>query len=268
MAITSAIPISPVSQAAFDELDAVVMKCAYASQNHFGRLCEEEVYENDVKARLTAEGIAEVHSQIGLKVSHEGFEKEYRLDLVVNEVVYELKAKGGLVPADEAQVLNYAALLGLNRIKLVNFGESKVVGKLVGTPFSELDRRQVSLDRSSWTAMSAACENLIGWIEGFVRSIGGYLRSELYDEALIWFCGGHGACIQRLPVSRDGVGLGHQACRMHADGCAFVVSSVKPGTPTSNYLRQLNSLVSALPIRAIQWINIHHSDVTFVTVRD
>jgi len=268
MAITSDLPISPISRAAFDEVDALVMKYAYASQNHFGRLCEEKVYENDVKARLKAEGITEVYSQVRLNVSHEGFEKEYRLDLVVNQVVYELKAKGNLVLADEAQILNYAALLGLNRVKLINFGDTKVAGKLLGTPFSDLDRREVSLDRSDWTPMSTSCENLSGWIEGFVRSVGGYLRSELYDEALTWFCGGRDVCLQRLPVCRDGVKFGHQACRIHSNNCAFVVTSVRSGAPASNYLRQLKSLRSTLPIRAIQWINIHHSDITFVTVSD
>jgi len=267
MAIISDIPISPVSRAVFDEVDAVVMKCAYASQNHFGRLCEEQVYENDVKARLKAEGFSDVYSQVGLKVSHEGFEKEYRLDLVVNSVVYELKAKAKLGSADEAQVLNYAALLGLNRVKLINFGDMKVVGKLVGTPFSDLDRREVSVDRSRWIPASAACVKLAGRIEGFVKDVGGYLKSELYEEALIWFCGGHDDCLQRLPVRRDGLELGHQACRVHSDDCAFVVTCVRSGAPTSNYQMQLGSLLATLPIRAIQWINIHHSDVTFVTVQ-
>lgn len=267
MAISCDIPISCVSQTAFDEVDAEVMKCTYASQNHFGRLCEEQVYENDVKARLKAEGFSEVHSQIGFKVSHGGFVKKYRLDLVVNEVVYELKAKAGLESTDEAQVLNYAALLGLDRMKLINFGESKVIGRLIGTPFSGMDRRDLSLDRSHWTAMSAGCENLIEWIEGFARSVGGYLRSELYDEALIWFCGGHDICIQRLPVSRSGLELGHQTCRMHSDNCAFVVTSMKSGAPASSYHRQLKSLLSTLPIQAIQWINIHHSELTFTTVK-
>lgn len=266
MPITTEVPIGPVSRAVFDEVDRVAMQCAYAAQNHFGRLCEEEVYENDVKARLRAMGFDNVRTQVVLQVSHEGFEKTYRLDLVVNEVLYELKATDSLVPEHDAQALNYAALLGLNRVKLINFGGPKVEGKLHGTPFAENDRRHVAFDRKLWRPQSDECEKLAGWFEGFVRSIGGYLRTELYDEALVWFCGGEDACVQRLPVRRGDFELGRHACRLHCDDCAFVVTGFKPGQGRENYRRQLQLLVGALPIRAIQWINIHHLDVSFMTV--
>jgi hypothetical protein len=50
-------PVRFLTDAQFDELDEVVMRCAYASQNKLGRLCEEAVYENDLAARLRAEGL-------------------------------------------------------------------------------------------------------------------------------------------------------------------------------------------------------------------
>lgn len=267
MSITSDIPFLPVSKTAFDEVDAAVMQCAYAAQNHFGRLCEEQVYENDVKARLRAAGFEDVHTQVGLTVSHEGFQKKYLLDLVVNQVLYELKATGALIPEHEAQSLNYAALLGLNRVKLINFGGPKVQGKLLGTPFAGMDRRSIRVDKSKWEPLSAECGKLADGIEGFVRNIGGYLRSEIYEEALVCFCGGDDTCVQRLPVRRDGHEMGKHACRLYCDDCAFVVTGFKPYQGMVSYHRQLRSLVTALPIRTFQWINIHHLDVSFVTVR-
>lgn len=267
MPITSENPILPVSRAAFDEVDAVVMQCAYAAQNHFGRLCEEQVYENDVKARLRVAGFDDVHTQVGVMVSHEGFQKKYRLDLVVNQVLYELKATDALIAEHDAQALNYAALLRLDRVKLINFGGPKVQGKLLGTPFSEMDRRRVQVDKSLWEPLSAECGNLADWFEGLVWNIGGYLRSTFYEEALVWFCGGVDTCVQRLPVHRDGYEMGRHACRLYCDDCAFVVTSFNPGRGRENYLRQLQSLVNALPIRGFQWINIHHLDVSLVTVR-
>ena len=111
MPIECEIPIRPVSAESFDATDQLVMRCAYAAQNHFGRLCEERVYENDVAARLRAEGLREVFTQVPLTVSLGPFRKTHRLDLVVNQVVYELKALDGFVPVHIAQGLHYAALL-------------------------------------------------------------------------------------------------------------------------------------------------------------
>jgi hypothetical protein len=56
MPITSQVRFRNLTPAEFDERDAVVMRCAYASQNALGRLCDERVYENDLAGRLRAEG--------------------------------------------------------------------------------------------------------------------------------------------------------------------------------------------------------------------
>lgn len=268
MPITSEIPIHPVSRETFDKVDAAVMRCAYESQNHFGRLCEEEVYENDLRARLHASGFDDVHTQVELMVSHEGFHKTYRLDLVVNQVLYELKATNALTAEHEAQALNYAALLGLNRVKLINFGAPKVQGKLLGTPFGNIDRRNVQIDTSRWEPVSEKCKNLAGWFAEFVRNIGGYLDTQIYEEGIMWFCGGEDVCLRRLPVRRGSQEMGKHSCRLYSDDRAFVVTGFQPGNARTNYHRQLQSLVSALPIQVFQWINIHHLDVSLVTVRD
>ena len=268
MSITSDISILPVSKTTFDEVDAAVMQCAYAAQNHFGRLCEEQVYENDVKARLQVAGFEDVHTQVGLLVSHEGFRKKYILDLVVNQVLYELKATDALIPEHEAQALNYAALLGLNRVKLINFGGPKVEGKLRGTPFDGMDRRNIHVDKSEWQPLSDACGDLANWFERLIRNIGGHLNTRIYEEALVWFYGGENACVHRLPVRRDGREMGKHLCRFYCNDGAFVITGFKPGSGRESYRKQLQSLVGALPIHAFQWINVHHLDVSFVTIRN
>src|SRR5262245_45619187 len=98
MPIRCPMTIRPVSDVAFDEIDRVVMGCSFASQNTLGRLCDERVYINDLAARLRAEGYTDLHTRLPLTVTHEGFSKIYRLDLVVNQMVYELKAVAGLSP--------------------------------------------------------------------------------------------------------------------------------------------------------------------------
>jgi hypothetical protein len=47
-------------------------------------------------------------------VVHGDFQKEYRCDLVADDVLYELKTVRALVAEHDAQVLNYAMLLSIN----------------------------------------------------------------------------------------------------------------------------------------------------------
>src|ERR1043165_8014543 len=91
-------PITPASLSAeeFEELDYRVMGHAYASQNELGRLCDECAYEADMKARLLSGGFKSVQSQVPLTVTHEDFSKTYRLDLIADDALYELKADANL----------------------------------------------------------------------------------------------------------------------------------------------------------------------------
>ena len=242
------------------------MGCSYESQNQFGIICEEAVYENDLKKRLSDSGLADVYTQVEVLVSYHSFEKLYRLDLVVNQMVYELKAVDVLLPKHEAQALNYAALLNLSRIKLLNFRNQQVTGKLLGSPFHEIDRTTVTIDRSGWKMMTAECSSLSDLFEDLVRKIGGFLEAKLYEEAIIHFYGGKEACVKRLPIIRDGYVLGHHNCNLYSSDAAFVVSTEGNLSIRKSLRNQLNSLLKALPIQTIQWINIHHRNVTFLTL--
>lgn len=48
--------IRNLSPAEFDQVDAVVMPCAYAAQNVLGRLYDERVYENRMLRLLRGRG--------------------------------------------------------------------------------------------------------------------------------------------------------------------------------------------------------------------
>jgi len=264
MPIECAIPIRPVSGELFAETDRTVMQCAYAAHNHFGRLCDERVYENDVAARLRAEGLRDVFTQVPLTVTVGTFHKTYRLDLVVDQTVFELKALDAFAPAHEAQGLHYAALLGLDRVKLLNFGARSVQGRLLGTPFARIDRCNVTVERRRWKAVSASCERLTGHAEACLWEWGGFLEASLYQEALIWFCGGESACVRRLPVVRDSLSLGHHRVPLYDEGCGFVVTAL--GQNLAAHERELRRLLSNLPLRAWQWVNIHHQQMQLLTL--
>ena len=162
MPITSQLRFRNLTPAEFDERDAVVMRCAYASQNALGRLCDERIYENDLARRLRAEGFKAVHKQVPVIVSHDGFAKEYRLALLADDALYELKVASALIPQHDAQGLHYAMLADVNHAKLLNFRTAKVQGKLLFNVLLGEKRRAVSVEDAGWTSLSQECDRLAG----------------------------------------------------------------------------------------------------------
>lgn len=69
MPITPSLHLEPVSDDEFAIIDKAVMRCAYAVHNKFGRLYDERIYENDLAARLRAEGF-DVYTQGPVNLSH------------------------------------------------------------------------------------------------------------------------------------------------------------------------------------------------------
>ncbi len=110
MAIHCPIPVRNLSPEEFKERDYIVMRCAFDSRNALGRLCEEGVYENDLARRLRSNGFRHVATQVPIIASHHSFSKLYRVDLIADDAVYELKTVSALIDKHIAQALNYATM--------------------------------------------------------------------------------------------------------------------------------------------------------------
>ena len=67
-------------------------------------------------------GVLLGHTQVPVTVTHNGFAKEHRLDLVGDDALYELKTANAFVPQHDAQALHYAmlALTNLTAIQWIN----------------------------------------------------------------------------------------------------------------------------------------------------
>ena len=89
MPIHCPLSVRSLSAEEFELRDYRVMGHSYACQNELGRLCDEVVYEADLKARLLAEGFREVNTQVPVTVSHASFSKTYYLDLIADDALYE-----------------------------------------------------------------------------------------------------------------------------------------------------------------------------------
>jgi GxxExxY protein len=245
-------------------VDGAVMRCAYAAHNQFGHRFNERIYENDIAARLRAEGF-DVKTQVPVTVTHGSFQKTYFLDLLVNRMLYELKAVTELVPEHDMQALHYAILQDVRLVKLLNFGGDRVRGKLLPNAMHGVSRHEPKMKRTGWHPLSDACERLVRQLKDIIGDLGTHLDVRLYNEILVHSLGGEAHCLQRVEVCVDGETRGTHIVQFHSPRHAFALTSFNG--PQANFLRHLEVLLRHVPALAgIQWINLNHSRVEITTV--
>jgi GxxExxY protein len=264
MPIYQSLKLQNVSDQVFAEIDSAVMACSYATQNRFGCLFDEQVYENDLAARLRAEGLI-VHTQVPLKLSFGGFEKSFYLDLVVNEMVYELKVVASLVGEHDAQALNYAMLQNIRLVKLINFGKATVQGRLLRNALLNDDRYRPAIDTTGYKPLGTRCDELTAHLRSLIQDWGTHLNCRLYNDALVHQFGGEINCRHRLEVIADGVRRGTHGVQQHDQNHSFVVTGFTK--LQENYHQHLRVLLRHIPsINGVQWINFNHSRVEVTTI--
>ena len=264
MPIHCPIQIRALSDEEFEERDYRVMGHAFVSQNELGRLCDERVYEADVLARLLADGFRAVHTQVPVTLSHRDFAKRYFLDLIADDALYELKTAAALTGEDDAQLIHYILLTGVRRGKLLNLRTSKVQGRLLATSLTHDIRRQFREDTTRWHPVSSECKQLRETLLALLADWGAFLDFNLYQEALIHFVGGEERVAKRLPLRRNAIELADQRFLVHASGVAFRITALTEGTQAQE--SNLRRLLALTELKAIQWVNLNHSEVQFVTL--
>lgn len=252
-----------LTEAEFDEIDRLVMGCAYESQNELGRLNDEQNYERDLADRLASKGL-EVRRQMPIKVVHGKFNKVYWIDLIVNDALYELKTVSVLTSDHDTQILHYTMLLDILHGKLVNFREPRVRGRLkanavVGERFS------FEFQKDRWFPVSDACAQLSSVTENLFHELGAYLDFRLYEEALVFSFGGAKKVIQRVPMRRVGTSLGTSTFASHGSGLCFSFSAFKNHDSQRSHFRRRLQLS---PFSHMQWINMVNNVIHFETLSD
>lgn len=263
MPITCSLKLSDLTKPEFDEIDRIVIRCAYASQNMLGRLHDEEVYRSDIALRLRAEGM-KVHTETPINVSFGTFEKIYRCDLIAADALYELKAAAAFNGEHDMQALHYAMMLNVGHVKLLNLRPPKVQGRLQFNALSTADRHAIVWDETKWRPLSTHCGELKQHARNIITDWGAYLDSRLYNEALLHFMGGEQECTRRVPVIRDGYDLGTRRLQFHASGIFFVVTAMT--ADTAAFESHLRKLMNHTESRGVQWLNLNHRCIQFLTL--
>lgn len=264
MPIHCPVKIASLSADEFEQLDYRVMGHAYASQNELGRLCDECVYEADLKARLLADGFRSVQTQVPVTVTHRDFSKKYFLDLIADDALYELKTDTALVSEHETQLFNYLFLLGIQRGKLLNFRPHKVQGKIIATSLTPAARRCFNAITVRWNNLTPACTVLRQTMLNLLQDWGAFLSASLYQEALIQLLGGESNLARRISLHRGELDLGGQRMFLHSPSVAFRVTGFTEGQ--SHLESHLRRLLALTELNAIQWINLNHTQIEFTTL--
>lgn len=106
----------------------------------------EAVYKESLSLELSDQGIINTkEQQLNCFYKHHQLEKTYRMDMVVGDIVIELKSVSDILPAHRAQLFNYLRLTKRPVGLLLNFGTAKLQGERYG--FIEETNECVLLDR-------------------------------------------------------------------------------------------------------------------------
>lgn len=264
MPVSTPVTLRPLGRKEFAQLDYAVMRHAFDCQNQLGRLCAENIYQNDLAARLEAVGI-QAQREVRVTVTHREFTKSYWLDLVVADAaIYECKVHAMLVGEHEAQLLNYLFLCGANHGKLVNFRPAQVESKFINSALTPEQRREFHVETDRWQEREPSDVMFREAMLGLLRDWGGWLDLALYTEAICYFFGGADGTEGAVMLAREGVNLGRQRFHLLNPETAFKLSALTEGA--EEYGKNLQSLLHLSPLRGIQWVNLARNRVQFTSL--
>ncbi len=110
-----------------EQLISAVISAAYEVRITLGTGFLESVYQNALMTELESREI-KAEKETPLAVKYKGhIVGDFRCDILVdNRIIIELKAVGLLLPAHEAQLVNYLTATGIDHGLLINFGGVKL----------------------------------------------------------------------------------------------------------------------------------------------
>jgi GxxExxY protein len=242
-------PIASVSQDEFHAIDKRMMRHAFAIHNQFGRMLDEVIYKQELAARCSADGM-EVAREVMVRVRHDGFVKDYFIDLLVaGSTIVEAKTVRELLSAHQGQGINYLLLAGTHHGSLVNFRSSRVKRTFLSTRLTREQRCRFEVVEEGWPD-DARHAGLKATVQGFCADVGLGLDLPLYRESTAQL----GGCTRELvPILSGGRVLGHHEMVMVGAGVGLAVTGL---SETGDCEEHLGRLLANTALEAISWINL------------
>jgi GxxExxY protein len=263
MPIECRFPITQVTQDEFHAIDKIVMKHAFDIQNELGRLCDEQVYKNELAYRCETDGLNAL-TEAEIRVTHDTFNKSYFLDMLMNSGgIYELKAAQGLHRKHSNQLINYLLLSSLHHGKLINFRQASVEHRFVSTNLTPELRQQFSIYTSEWDNTDLPSQLLEQIVDNLLNDWGVFLDISLYKAAIYHFLSPDS--IHPVDIRSHGRTIGHQNICLLDRNTGIHISAVKEGIQT--YKQHIIRLISHTDLARIQWINFSRNKIQLTTLK-
>ena len=245
----------------FKQIAFEAMQVIFAVQNEMGLLFDEVVYQKAVVRRIPGAQI-----EVPLRVSFEGFVKEYFLDLLVKDgALFEFKVAEATHDRHRAQLLNYLLLLELPHGKLVNFRNELVEHEFVNAPLTREDRIRFQVEEHHYLPTTGAGRELQELFVRLLRDWGTGLDLRLYEEALVYFFGGQQQVVQPVEILDGDAVLGSQKLPVIAPDTVLKLTALS--RDLDSFENHLGRFLDHTRLDRLQWVNVGRKLVTFRTLR-
>lgn len=257
--------IQALDQEEFHALDRRIMGVVFEVHNELGRLLDEDLYKREIATRCLAINLEPAELEVRIVVGHEGFVKDYFMDLLVcRGYLMEAKVADRLVAAHRGQTLNYLLLTGLRHGRLVNLRTERVQHEFVSTTLTPEERRRFSVVEDGWVEMTAESRQLKARTIELLEDWGAFLDVSLYREALVHFLGGAGSVCKAVEVFSGSRRVGTQNLNLLDEDTGFALTTKREGAGAMR--DHLGRLLEHTRLKAIQWINLNRHRVEFTTL--
>ncbi len=261
MPIFPSMQVSQLSQEEFNAISFHVMEQVFAIHNEFGRFFGEQVYKQELAARLP-----DVRLEVAIDLVHDCFKKTLFADAIIGSGgLFEFKTVEALNAKHRAQCIQYLKLLGLSHAKLVNLRSEKVQHEFVNCHASLGELRDPQIQEVEWDSHEfGACafqESLVA----LSRDWGCGLMVTLYEEALMHLLRIEHLGPTRVPVYGMKGTIATQPMRLAAPNVAFKITAFPK--QNSKFISHASRLIQHTPLTAILWANFEFNRITFTTIR-
>ncbi len=260
MPIETSIPIHCISQREFHEIDARMMAHAFDIQNEFGRLLDEVVYKKALAERCILAGMP-ARREVGIRVSHKSFAKEYFIDLLLcDSTIIEAKTAKETLAAHRGQGINYLLLAGTKHGSLINFRPPRVARHFLSTRLTRDLRRTFETTESNWPP-DETFSNLRDAVVELCRDIGLGLDLPLYRETISYLMQ---STRHLVPLKSGNSWVGHHEMTLLTPDVSLAITALNETEDFETHLRRLLALT---PLSGIAWINLKLGEMRFEYLR-
>ncbi len=252
----------PFSQSEFGAIAYQVMGHVFQIRRDLGRMFEESIYQIEVAARLV-----EAQIEVPIHVAFDSFKRDYFLDLLASRgAIFEFKAVENVTPRHRAQFLNTLMLTGSSHGKLINLRRERIDHEFVNTSLSLADRTRFVVNARRWSEFDGVKPGLIEWLESCLRDWGAGLDTALYEDAAAHFFGGPTLIHGETEIVVDSRVIGKMPIAIAGPRTAFKVTALEP-QDLAAHEQHIRRFLNHTSLSALQWINIHRTEITFQSLR-